>query len=141
VILFLLHGFASPFSSPPLPSLAGPIDSLSPTAYFAPMSLLGKKLGLLLSTSPGQPGFQHGLRLAAAALEAGVDVYLYCIDDAVLGVGEPRLQSLSARGLKLYVCAYGAQKRGLPQTQNATYAGLALLSDLMAETDRFVSFN
>jgi sulfur relay (sulfurtransferase) complex TusBCD TusD component (DsrE family) len=105
------------------------------------MSLRGKKLGLLLSTPPGQPGFQHGLCLAAAALEAGVEVFLYCIDEAVHGVDEPRLQSLAARGLKLYVCAYGSQRRGLPSSPNATYAGLALLSDVMAETDRFVSFN
>jgi sulfur relay (sulfurtransferase) complex TusBCD TusD component (DsrE family) len=105
------------------------------------MSLRGKKLGLLLSTSPGQPGFQHGLCLAEAALEKGVDVYLYCVDDGVRGLDEPRLQSLAARGLKLYVCAYGSQWRGLGPGPNVTYAGLALLSDVMAATDRFVSFN
>jgi sulfur relay (sulfurtransferase) complex TusBCD TusD component (DsrE family) len=105
------------------------------------MSLRGKKLGLLLSTLPGQPGFQHGLRLAEAALEEGVEVYLYCVDEAVRGVDEPRLQSLAARGLKLYACAYGSQRRGLQRNPNAIYAGLALLSDVMAETDRFVSFN
>ena len=105
------------------------------------MSLRGKKLGLLLSTAPGQPGFQHGLRLAQAALEEGVEVYLYCVDEAVRGLDEPRLQSLAARGLKLYICAYGSQRRGLERYPNATYAGLALLSDVMAETDRFVSFN
>src|SRR5277367_125892 len=105
------------------------------------MSLRGKKLGLLLSTSPGQPGFQHGLGLAESALEEGVEVYLYCVDEAVRGAGEPRLQSLAARGLKLYVCAYGAQLRALQRNPHAIYAGLALLSDLMAATDRFVSFN
>jgi sulfur relay (sulfurtransferase) complex TusBCD TusD component (DsrE family) len=105
------------------------------------MSLHGKKLGLLLSTHPSQPGFQHGLRLAETALEEGAAVYLYCVDEAVRGVDEPRLQSLAARGLKLYVCAYGAQRRGLERNPRAIYAGLALLSDLMAATDRFVSFN
>jgi sulfur relay (sulfurtransferase) complex TusBCD TusD component (DsrE family) len=105
------------------------------------MSLRGKKLGLLLSTSPGQPGFQHGLRLAETALEEGVEVYLYCVDEAVRGVEEPRLLNLAARGLKLYVCAYGAQRRGLKRSLCATYAGLALLSDLISATDRFVSFN
>jgi sulfur relay (sulfurtransferase) complex TusBCD TusD component (DsrE family) len=105
------------------------------------MLFRGKKLGLLLSTSPGQPGFQHGLRLAETALDEGVEVYLYCVDEAVRGVEEPRLLSLAARGLKLYVCAYGAQRRGLKRSLCATYAGLALLSDLMAATDRFVSFN
>jgi sulfur relay (sulfurtransferase) complex TusBCD TusD component (DsrE family) len=105
------------------------------------MSLRGKKLGLLLSTPPGQPGFLHGLCLAEAALAQGVEVYLYCVDEAVRGVDEPRLQALAARGLKLYLCAYGSQRRGLERNPNATYAGLALLSDVMAATDRFVSFN
>jgi sulfur relay (sulfurtransferase) complex TusBCD TusD component (DsrE family) len=105
------------------------------------MLLRGKKLGLLLSSSPGQPGFQHGLRLAETAVEEGVEVYLYCVDEAVRGVEEPRLLSLAARGLKLYVCAYGAQRRGLARNPGAIYAGLALLSDLISATDRFVSFN
>jgi hypothetical protein len=105
------------------------------------MSLRGKKLGLLLSTLPSQPGFQHGLSLAEAALEEGVDVYVYCVDEAVRGVDEPRLQSLAGRGLKLYACAYGVQQRGLERNPHTIYAGLALLSDLMAATDRFVSFN
>jgi sulfur relay (sulfurtransferase) complex TusBCD TusD component (DsrE family) len=112
-----------------------------PRPTLAGMSLRGKKLGLLLSTHPGQPGFQHGLLLAQAALDEGVDVYLYCVDEAVRGVEEPRLQNLAARGLKLYVCAYGAQRRGIESNPNATYAGLALLSDVMCATDRFVSFN
>jgi sulfur relay (sulfurtransferase) complex TusBCD TusD component (DsrE family) len=102
---------------------------------------LPEELGLLLSTSPGEPSFQHGLRLAEAALEEGVEVYLYCVDESVRGVDEPRLKALAARGLKLYVCAYGALRRGMDRRPNVTYAGLALLSDVMAATDRFVSFN
>lgn len=105
------------------------------------MQLNGKKLGVLLSTRPDQPGFTHGLKLVEAALAKGVDVYLYCIDDAVTGVGDARLQALKARGLKLYACAYGAQRRNLPLNELATYAGLTVVSDLMAGTDRFVSFN
>lgn len=105
------------------------------------MTLRGKRLGLLLSTGPGHPNFAHGLRLAEAALAEGVDVYLYCIDDAVTGVADPQLQALRHRGLKLYACAYGAQRRGLPLTDDATFAGLTVVSDLLAATDRFVSFN
>jgi predicted peroxiredoxin len=105
------------------------------------MSLRGKKLGLLLSTSPDKPGFQHGLSLAEAALAEGVEVYLYCIDDAVRGLAEPRLQSLAARGIKLYGCAYAAQRRRLPIDEKTNWAGLALLSDLMSSADRMVTFN
>jgi hypothetical protein len=105
------------------------------------MSLRGKKLGLLLSTGPGQPGFRHGIRLAEAALASGVQVYLYCVDEAVLGLADSELQSLRARGLHLFACAYGAQRRDIPINDAAVFAGLAVVSDLMAGTDRFLSFN
>lgn len=104
-------------------------------------SLRGRKLGILLSTRPEEPPFQHGVRLAATALDAGVDVYLYCIDDAVWGLSEASLQSMKARGLKLYACAYGAQRRSIPVSDLATFAGLTVVNDLMSGTDRFVSFN
>jgi sulfur relay (sulfurtransferase) complex TusBCD TusD component (DsrE family) len=105
------------------------------------MDLHGKKLGLLISAPPEQPNFHRGLQLAETALDKGVDVYLYCIDEAVRGIGNPRLQSLSARGLKLYACAYGAQRRELPVNDQAVFAGLTVVSDLIASTDRFLSFN
>ena len=105
------------------------------------MTLRGKKLGLLISARPDQPNFERGLKLAEAALAAGVLVYLYCIDDAVPGVADPRLQALKARGLHLYACAYGANRRNLPLDDHATYAGLSVVNELIAATDRFLSFN
>lgn len=117
------------------------VDGLPSVAYGAPMSLRGKKLGLLLSTRPDHPQFKHGVQLAEAALTEGVDVYLYCIDEAVYGVDDPGLQALKARGLKLYACAYGAQRRRIPLRDQATFAGLTVVSDLVSSTDRFVSFN
>ncbi|MEP6662874.1 MAG: DsrE family protein [Verrucomicrobiota bacterium] len=105
------------------------------------MSLRGKKLGLLISSRPDSPKFQQGLRLAESALNEGVDVYLYCIDDAVPGIENPHLQQLKERGLKLYACAYGAHRRNLALNDKATFAGLTIVSDLIAGTDRFLSFN
>jgi len=95
----------------------------------------------MLSTKPTSASFNHGLGLAEAALARGVDVYLYCIDDAVLGLDDSRLQALNERGLKLYACAYGAQRRGVPLSAKAIFAGLTVVSDLISGTDRFVSFN
>lgn len=105
------------------------------------MSLREKKLGLLLSTRPAEPNFRHGVNLAEAALAAGLKVYLYCIDEAVLGLGDAQLQSLKARGLNLYACAYGAQRRSVPVSDLAVFAGLGVVNDLMTGTDRFLSFN
>jgi len=105
------------------------------------VTLRGKKLGLLLSIPPDHPAFRHGVRLAETALSQGVDVYLYCIDDAVSGVGDPRLQALKQSGLKLFACAYGAQRRNVAMNDHAAFAGLTVVSDLIAGTDCFVSFN
>lgn len=105
------------------------------------MDVRGKKLGVLVSAGPTVPAFRHGVRFANAALAAGCDVYLYCIDDAVAGVGDAELQTLRPKGLKLYACAYGAHQRGIPVSELAAFAGLTVVSDLVAGTERFVSFN
>jgi hypothetical protein len=110
-------------------------------AYGACVELRGKKLGVLIASKPDQPGFRHGLRVAAAAMKRGVNVYLYCIDEAVQGIADAELQSLKGSGLNLYACAYGAQKRNLALTQHATFAGLTVVNDIIAGTDRFVCFN
>ena len=105
------------------------------------MELRGKKLGVLISCPPEQPGFRHGLRVAAAAMRRGVNVYLYCIDVAVTGIADAELQRLKSTGLNLYACAYGAHKRNFALTEHATFAGLTVVNDIIAGTDRFVCFN
>jgi predicted peroxiredoxin len=105
------------------------------------MSLRGKKLGILISCTPDQQNFLHGLRLAEAALAQKVDVYLYCIDEAVPGIKNKQLQKLKQGGLKLYACAYGANRRNLPLNDDAVFAGLTVVNDLIAATDKFVAFN
>jgi len=104
------------------------------------MALTGKKLSILISCGPQHPAFQHGVRLAEAALQAGLQVYLYCLDDAVNAVPEPLLQNLRQHGLNLFACAYGAQRRNLPVTEHAAFSGLSTLTDLIAASDRFLSF-
>ncbi len=101
----------------------------------------GPKLGVLVSSAPDTDSFRHALGLVTAALEVGCDVYAYCIDEAVKGVAQPEVQSLKGRGLKLYACAYGAHRHGVPVDDSAAFAGLTVVSDLIAGTDRFVSFN
>ena len=105
------------------------------------MPLAPKKLGVLISVPPNHPNFTHGVCLAETALAHGMDVYLYCIDEAVRGLGHPRLNQLKADGLKLFACAYGAQRRHVPMSEQATFSGLGLLNDVIASADRFVSFN
>jgi predicted peroxiredoxin len=99
-----------------------------------------KKLGILISSPPGHRNFQHGVELARTALARGLRVYLYCIDDAVNGIARDDIQSLKKQGVALYGCAYSARCRNVPIDDRAAYSGLTIVSDLLAATDKFVSF-
>ena len=81
------------------------------------------------------------LRVAEAALAANGQVYLYLIDQGALAMDYPRLNTLIEQGLKLFVCAYGAERHHVPLSGNATPCGLVVLSDLVKGCDQFISFN
>lgn len=106
------------------------------------MELAKRKLGLMLSTGPDHATNLRAARgLAEAALDRGASVYLYLIDDGVRALGDVR--PLADRGAKLFVCAYGCQKRriALEDADTVTYCGLVVLTDLINGTDRFIAFN
>ena len=107
------------------------------------MDLAKKKLGILLSTGPEHPNLDTALGLGGAALARGADLYLYLIDDGVRALGDARLRALPGRGAKLFVCAYGCQKRRIPLEDDPaiSYCGLVVLTDLINGTDRFVALN
>lgn len=98
------------------------------------------RLGLLLSTAPGHPNTETvaGLARAARARQMATDLYL--IDEGVAHLNRPEITALAEGGVHLYVCAYGAQRRGIPVSDRATFCGLVVLSDLIKGCDRFVSF-
>lgn len=100
-----------------------------------------KKTGIMLSAAPGTSTFSLGLDRADRAVASGDQVYLYCIDDAVEGLTNPQFEKLQKAGAHLYACAYSLQRRGLVPPGIATLSGLTVLSDIMASTDEFHSFN
>ena len=100
-----------------------------------------KKLGILISCAPDKQNFRHGVELARTALRRGLQVYVYCIDEAVKGIAREEVQALKANGMVLYGCAYSARCRNVPIDDLAAYSGLTIVSDLLAATDKFVSFN
>jgi len=102
--------------------------------------LAGKKLGVLLTTAPEHPNFRPAVALMQAAIDAGLRVYLYCVDEGVRATGSPELQALKTRGVNLFGCAYGAGRRSITLDDSAAWSGLTVLADVVGSTDRFVSF-
>lgn len=99
-----------------------------------------KKLGIMISAAPGTRPFAQGLELAEEAVGRGAGVYVYWMDESVRGLGDRRVKKLRERGARLFACAFSLQRRGLTEDGGCTLAGLTILSDLIASTDRFMSF-
>ncbi|HET9942654.1 MAG TPA: DsrE family protein, partial [Terriglobia bacterium] len=76
-----------------------------------------QKLGLLLSTAPSHPSVETVVQLAEAALQQGVEVYLYLIDEGVRSYMDTRFRGLLDAGVKMSVCAYGCQQHGVSTDQ------------------------
>jgi sulfur relay (sulfurtransferase) complex TusBCD TusD component (DsrE family) len=103
-----------------------------------------KKLGVLLSTPPSDPGVMAATGLCREALGTGADVYLYLIDEGVKNLRDEKLLTLAGDGAKFFVCAYGCQQHGVPTDgldERITLCGLVVLSNIITGCDRFVAFN
>jgi sulfur relay (sulfurtransferase) complex TusBCD TusD component (DsrE family) len=104
-------------------------------------SMHGKKLGILLSTPPEAPDLETVVGLSKAALAQGVEVYLYLLDDGVLSIDHQDINALLTQGVKLFCCAYAAQKRNIPRSDKAVFGGLFVLSTLLNTCDQCIAFN
>jgi sulfur relay (sulfurtransferase) complex TusBCD TusD component (DsrE family) len=98
-----------------------------------------KKLGIILSTPPEEKNLTTVVSLATEARRQGIGVYLYLIDDGVKHIDQPEIEALKDAGVKLFLCAYGAQRRSIPSSDKAAFGGLVVLSDLIKGCDRFIT--
>lgn len=102
-----------------------------------------KKFGIFLSTPPSHPSVETVARLSSEAIAQGHTVFLYCIDEGVKNLRDPRYAELVGRGMKLFVCAYGCQRHGVSTHQldsRISLCGLVVLSQIMNGCDRFLAF-
>ena len=101
------------------------------------------KLGILLCTPVSHPSVETVVGFCEAALQREVDVYLYLIDEGVKNVRDPRLVTLSEKGMKLFACAYGCQKHEVSTANldpHVSLCGLVVLSNMIEACDRFLTF-
>jgi sulfur relay (sulfurtransferase) complex TusBCD TusD component (DsrE family) len=78
--------------------------------------------------------------IAQTARAREMETDLYLIDEGVSHLNHPEIAALAEGGVRLYACAYGAQRWGIPVSNRATFCGLVVLSDLVHGCDHFVAF-
>ncbi len=99
------------------------------------------KSGFLLASSPEQTGFFDLCGAVMERVQAKDDVYLYLIDDGVQSLDQSQIHELRRKGIKLFACAYAAQKRKMMlDPQKAVWSGLAVLADIMIHCDHFLAY-
>ena len=98
---------------------------MSDAAAPAPQ-LVGKKLGVLLSVTPAHSNFRPAVALMNGALDAGVRVYLYCIDEGVRAVGSPEIQAI------IWVDTDGKVEWVAPNESTAVFVGEQLTGERLA---------
>ncbi|OGW15811.1 MAG: hypothetical protein A2035_08595 [Nitrospirae bacterium GWA2_42_11] len=101
---------------------------------------MNKKLCIMLSTAPDNKNLDTALGIIYAAIKSNISVYLYLVDEGAACINDNRVIELSKIGLRLYVCAYGAQKKRIEPSDIASFGGLSNLSELIKVCDRFIPF-
>jgi hypothetical protein len=95
------------------------------------------KHGYLLLAAPRPEELSGLMNLWQTQLNDAQRVYVYALHDGVAWACVSALQSLRSAGLVLFGCAYAARRRSLPLADNATWCGLSVLADVLADTDLF----
>lgn len=126
------------------PSFIEPLDFIYLFVLLPPVNFeRKKKLGVLLATPPATGDVSTVAGICQEALQANIDVYVYLIDEGVRNVDDQRVIGLSKAGAKVFACAYGCQRHGVPTDRlgpGVTLCGLVVLSNIMAGCDRFLAF-
>lgn len=94
----------------------------------------------VLTVGPDDAKFATCLAAVERARAAGCEIFLYCLDDGVAAIGDPRLAHADAPPFHLFGCAYAAEQRHLERRPEANWGGLKMLGDLIAHTASFASF-
>lgn len=97
-------------------------------------------LGILLAVAPSDPLFLKAITFAKSAQEAGIQVYLYLLDDAIISHASPEMSDLTRLGVKICGCAYAAQKRNISMHPDMIFGGLVFLSKIISRCDCFFGF-
>jgi len=92
----------------------------------------------MLTTGVGDENTRTVQKLAEAALRQGHEVAIFLMDDGVFNI--PALQRLAAQGVKLAICAYNAEQRGVGRVEGVVWGSQYDWAHIVHDADRVVVF-
>lgn len=100
-----------------------------------------RKTAVLLIAGPEDENWQAWMPEVRSIMSSGSEMHLYLIDRGVLHMLQNELLDLKSEGLRLYACAYGAARYGVPVTNQAVFCGLTVLSNLLKGCEWLVAIS
>ena len=94
-----------------------------------------------LSAPSKSPAAEAFWAETSAALTSKQDVSVYLFHEGAGALKDPRLSSLTQKGLRLFCCPRAAESFGGPAAHQATLGGPGLLAELIERSSAFHSFN
>ncbi len=98
-----------------------------------------RKTGVLVIAGPADVNRPAWMSEVKSLLSRGHEVHLYLIDRGVLHMIEEDFLALRSGGLRLYACAYGSIRYGVPLTKHAVFCGLTVLSGILKGCEQMVT--
>ena len=102
---------------------------------------VGKRLGILLTTSPESENTFTVIKLSESALASGKDVHIFLMCDGVYNINDPRFKELANNGAKVIVCAHNAIERKQERKDFVVWGSQYDNATIVKECDRFLAFN
>ncbi|MBI4377763.1 MAG: DsrE family protein [Nitrospinae bacterium] len=101
---------------------------------------VGKKLGILLTTSPESENTFTVIKLSESALASGKDVHIFLMCDGVYNIHNEDFVSLVNKGASITLCAHNASERHVEEREGINFGSQYDHAHIVNESDRFLSF-
>lgn len=101
------------------------------------------KFGFLLTHGPFSDECRTVVELASASVDKGMDTELFIMIDGAYALSDPRIKTLTDKGVKVTYCFHNAEQReSLPPENDNPFVrgGIPEFSGILAECDRIFSF-
>ncbi len=105
-----------------------------------PADLIGKRLGIIVSTAPERGDLERAVRLAHAARARGVEVALFLMDAAAPWASDARAAALVDEGCDVVVCATNAGAYGVVVASGVLVGSQDDHAAIVHRADKVVAF-